>query len=336
MAIRQARKELKKLRIGLSGPSGSGKSYTGLRLGTAIVSSVGGRIVALDSENNSLSLYANKFPFDTFDEPWPDFSPATYVKRIREAERAGASVIIVDSLSHAWMGRGGALEMVDVETSRSKSGNSFTAWRKVTPEHNKLVDALIHCKAHVIATMRSKTDWVMQPGANGKLEPKKVGLQPVQREGLDYEFDFTADLDMENNLIVSKTRFSTLRRAVIHEPGEDLANMILEELRSGAHEAPERAESPAPDAEAGRPEPERSDAQHQLIRSLFTQLRLDVPGREAAFKGIVGRVPTIGQGLRSSEAETLIEALKKRLEERQEPVQISVAAAKSGKVLSQA
>jgi hypothetical protein len=227
-----ATKEKSKARIALIGPSGSGKTYTALSLAAGLGANIG----LIDTENGSASKYADDFKFSTLS--LTEFSPATYVEAIKAAEQAGFDVLIIDSLSHAWMGRGGALEMVDREAAKSTSGNSFAAWRKVTPEHNHLVEALVQCSIHLIVTMRSKTEYVLQANDRGKIEPKKVGMAPVQRDGLEYEFDITADLDLDHNFMVSKTRCRLLDGAVVNKAGFETAQTIKAWLSDGVEPTP--------------------------------------------------------------------------------------------------
>lgn len=224
----KATKSKGKGRIALVGPSGSGKTYTAL----ALASGLGENIALIDTENGTASKYAHKFNFSEL--TLREFSPATYIEAIHAAEQAGFDVLIIDSLSHAWMGKGGALEMVDREAARSTSSNSFAAWRKVTPHHNALVDALVQCSIHLIVTMRSKTEYVLQANDKGKMEPRKVGLAPVQRDGLEYEFDIVADIDLDHNFVVSKTRCEMLDGVVVHKPDARVADTIKAWLSDGA------------------------------------------------------------------------------------------------------
>ena len=150
------------------------------------------------------------------------FSPTDYVNAINAAEQAGYDILIIDSLTHAWSGKNGALELVDKATARLKSGNSFAAWREVTPLHNQMVDAIMASKLHVIATLRSKTEYVMEEDSRGRKVPRKIGMAPIQRDGLEYEFDVVGDMDWENRLIVTKTRCPELAGAVINRPGKSL------------------------------------------------------------------------------------------------------------------
>jgi len=234
----KATKEQIKARIALIGPSGSGKTYTALRLATAL----GDRIAVIDTENNSASLYADEFNFDTL--ALDSVSPQTYVQAIHAAERAGYDVLIIDSLSHAWAGKDGALAMAD-QAAKKYRGNTFAAWRDVTPHHNALVDALIHCQSHLIVAMRSKTEYIIET-EKGKMVPKKVGMAPIQRQGMEYEFDIVGDLDLDHNLVISKTRCKALDGQVITLPGEELGQTILAWLADGAEPPP----APEPTAQS--------------------------------------------------------------------------------------
>lgn len=212
-----------KARVALVGVSGSGKTYTALMIAKAL----GDNIALIDTENGSASKYAGDPGIPEFSTlNLGEFSPQTYVSAIKAAEEAGFDVLIIDSLSHAWSGKGGALEMVDKASKRSQSNNSFAAWREVTPHHNALVDALVQCRCHLIVTMRAKAEFVMQTNERGKVEPRKIGLAPIQRDGLEYEFDVLGDLDLDHTLIISKTRCRTLDRAVISEPNDQLGKTI--------------------------------------------------------------------------------------------------------------
>lgn len=218
------------LRMALVGPSGSGKTYSSLR----IAQGLGTRIAVIDSERGSASKYASDFDFDTL-ELDTSFSPAEYIEAIQAAIHGGYEVLIIDSLSHAWNDKGGILEMHDAVAAQYKRENDFTAWRQVTPEHNKLVDAILRAPLHVLVTLRAKTEYVTEKNEQtGKTEIRKVGLKPIQRDGLEYEFDVVGDLDQFNTLTVAKTRCKALIRATITEPGESLAKTLKDWLTDGA------------------------------------------------------------------------------------------------------
>lgn len=235
MSFVKATKYQAKLRLALCGLAGSGKSYTAQAIATNLIP--GGRVAVIDTERGSASLYADKFQFDVCE--LASFSPMEYVAKIKEAEEAGYDVIVIDSLSHAWSGKDGALAQKDEAAERS--GNSWTAWRKVTPKHDALVDAMLQSKAHVIATMRVKMEHV-QDVVNGKTEIKKVGLASIQREGMDYEFTLVGDLDHTHTLKISKTRIDSIGMGDIFEkPGELFAKKLYTWLMSGSAPVP-RAE----------------------------------------------------------------------------------------------
>lgn len=226
MTFAKASKKKIRLRLALVGPSGSGKTYTALR----IAAGLGKRVCVIDTEAGSASLYADAFAFDVLE--LATFSPETYVRAIEAADAAGYDVIVIDSLTHAWTGKEGALEQVDAAAARSK-GNSYVAWRSVTPMHNALIDAMLHSKAHLIATMRAKTEYVMEEDGRGKKTPRKIGMAPIQRDGMEYEFTLVADLDYDHRFVVSKTRCAALDGAVITKAGEDVASLLLAWLDSG-------------------------------------------------------------------------------------------------------
>ncbi|MFW5942022.1 MAG: ATP-binding protein [Chloroflexota bacterium] len=226
--FRTAVKHEAKLRLAIAGPSGSGKTYTALAVGTALAREAGDRVAVVDTEHGSASKYADIFDFDVvnFDAP---FHPDRFVEAIHMAEDEGYDVIILDSVSHAWNGTGGLLEIVDI-AARKYKGNSYMAWSEGTPIQNRLIESIVGSRIHVIATMRSKQDYVLIE-RNGKQVPQKVGMAPIQRDGFEYEFDLFLEMDVENNAIVSKTRCPALTGAVIREPGAALADTLLEWLQ---------------------------------------------------------------------------------------------------------
>ena len=201
MAFRKAERKQAKLRLAITGPAGSGKTYSAL----LIAFGIGGRIAMIDTENGSGDLYANLGEYDICSLSAP-YDVRRYIQLIHEAEQAGYGTIIIDSLSHAWSGEGGLLDLQSKVAASSKSGNSYTAWRQVTPLHNRLIDAILGSSCHIIATMRSKTEYLQTENERGYKEIRKVGLAPVQREGMDYEFGTVFDLTTNHTATVSKDR----------------------------------------------------------------------------------------------------------------------------------
>ena len=201
MAFRKAQRTQAKLRLAITGPAGSGKTYSALQLAFGL----GGRIAMIDTENGSWDLYSNLGDYDIATMTQP-YDPRKYLQGIHEAEKEGYNIIIIDSLSHAWSGQGGILDIQNKQAESKYRGNSYAAWRDVTPLHNMLVEALLSSPAHIIATMRSKTDYIQVENERGRTEIRKVGLAPVQREGIDYEFGTVFDLSPSHLATVSKDR----------------------------------------------------------------------------------------------------------------------------------
>ncbi len=225
--FKPATREASYARIALSGPSGSGKTYTALALATALSD----RVAVIDTERGSASKYVGLNGW-TFDTTTPDrFSPLSLVELLGEAAGAEYGCVVIDSLSHYWMGVDGMLEQAD---RRARNGNSFSGWKEVRPEERRMIDALVAYPGHIVVTMRSKTEYVIEENERGKKVPRKVGLKPEQREGLEYEFDVVGDLDHDNTLTIVKSRIHTLAKAVIPLPGEDLAVEIRDWLSDGA------------------------------------------------------------------------------------------------------
>lgn len=230
----KAEKHQAKLRMAIDGPSGSGKTYTALVAATALAN--GGKIAVIDTEHSSASLYSDRFAFDV--ATLEDFNPENYIKLIKEAEQAGYSIIVIDSLSHAWEGKGGALDMVEAARIKQRTENSFTAWKDVTPVHRELVDAMLQSKAHIIATMRSKTDYVIeQVVRDGRTinVPKKIGLAPVQRAGMEYEFTIVGEMDLDHNLVITKSRMESLADQVQSKPDVTWFGQVVEWLNAGVN-----------------------------------------------------------------------------------------------------
>jgi hypothetical protein len=224
--FKKAERKQAKLKIALTGPSGSGKTMSSLKLAHGI----GKKIALIDTENHSASLYADHkeidFPFDvlTIDAP---YTITKYIQGIEAAESAGYDVLIIDSLSHAWAADGGLLSKKEALDSRG--GNSFSNWAGITKEHEALKAKLLNCKIHLICTMRSKQDYVLEVNDKGKSAPRKVGLAPIQREGMEYEFTTVFDVGMDHSAATSKDRtglFNGFLEKLNTKHGKDLLNWL--------------------------------------------------------------------------------------------------------------
>lgn len=229
--IHKATRRRAKLRLGMSGPAGSGKTYSALLMAGGL----GGRIGMIDTEHGSGDLYADLLPegYDIL-RLTPPFTPARYIEAIHALEESGVSTIIVDSLTHAWSGEGGSLDRQG--KIADKSGNSWQAWRQVTPEHNALVEALLQSPCHIIATMRAKTEYVQEKDERtGRQVVRKIGLAPIMRDGIEYEFTTFLELDVQHQAYVGKDR-TRLFDGMIFKPGLDIGRQLLEWLETGSDE----------------------------------------------------------------------------------------------------
>jgi len=217
--FKKAVKHESKLRMAIAGPSGSGKTYTAL----SIASGLGENIALIDTEHGSASKYADIFDFDVLEISAP-FHPDKFSDAILAAANAEYDVLIIDSLSHAWNGSGGILEIVN-KVSVKYRGNSYAAWGEATPLQDRLVETIVSAGIHIIGTMRSKQDYILVE-KNGKSVPQKVGMAPVQRDGFEYELDVFAEMDIDHNMIVTKSRCVGLADGVFSKPNGDVSTIL--------------------------------------------------------------------------------------------------------------
>ena len=241
-----------------------------------VAQGLGERIALIDTENRSASLYANEVPFDTL--AIDSFEPEHYTSAIEAAESEGYDVIIIDSLSHAWMGKGGMLEQVD-NAAKANKGNSYVAWRNVTPKHNDLVDAIVRCKAHVIVTLRSKQEYALDKDEKGKATVKKLGMAPIFREGIEFEMTVAGDMNLEHDLVITKTRCPKLSGKAFNKPGKDLAKILKAWLDEGAPE--EQAKPKSDDVSDGKVAG-RVSTMALRLESTLTRDDLEKCGKEIA------------------------------------------------------
>lgn len=194
--IRKAERSSAKLRIGLSGPSGSGKTYTSLLLAHGMANWE--KIGIIDTENGSADLYSQLGPFNvlTLEKP---FSPERYIEAIEALEEAGMEVIIIDSITHEWNGPGGCLEI------QEKLGGRFQDWAQVTPKHSRFIQKILLSKCHILATMRTKTEYSIS-NESGKSKVMKLGSAPITREGFEYEMTLGFEININNMAVSTKDR----------------------------------------------------------------------------------------------------------------------------------
>lgn len=236
MELRKATKQKAKLRIGLAGTSGSGKTYSALKLARGMVKDWS-EICVIDTENGSADLYASLGDYNVITLQAP-FSPERYIEAIHAAESGGMKVIIVDSITHEWDGKGGCLEIVE------SLGGRYQDWSKVTPRHRKFIDAILQSPCHILTTVRRKQDYEMTKDQNGKLKVEKAGLKEITREGFEYELTLSFNLNMHHMADPSKDRTGMFMKAdgssIEFMIDETTGQKLLEWAEAG-NKAPEKA-----------------------------------------------------------------------------------------------
>lgn len=230
--IRKAERRKAKLRLALVGASNSGKTFSALQLAFGI----GGKVGMIDTEHGSGELYADKGDYDVIPIN-PPYTVTKYRESLKAFEQAGYTTIIIDSLSHAWAGEGGLLEQQMALEKSGKYKNSYVSWGEITPQHNKLIEAILASPCHIIATMRAKTEYVLELNDRGKQVPRKMGLGPIQRDGVDFEFTVVMLLDDAHLAKATKDRtelFNDWNERISPVTGA----MLLEWLESGVEPLP--------------------------------------------------------------------------------------------------
>ena len=194
MQLRQSSRIQTKIKLALQGCSGSGKTMSSLLLAYGITNNWN-KIAVIDTENSSADLYAHLGSYNVLS--LNEYTPEKYIEAISICKKAGMEVIIIDSISHCWD------YLLDYHANLQ--GNSFTNWARVTPRQNAFIQKILSSPCHILATMRTKQDYVLNE-KNGKYIPEKVGLKSIQRQDVDYEFTLVFDLDIKHNAVASKDR----------------------------------------------------------------------------------------------------------------------------------
>jgi hypothetical protein len=199
MQLQQTKRHNVKLRLGISGASGFGKTYSALKLAYGMTNNWS-KIAVIDTENASASLYSDLGNYNVLNLNEP-FTPERYIEAIEVCEKANMEVIIIDSVSHEWSGTGGCLQI------HEQLGGRFQDWAKVTPRHQAFIDKVLQSTCHIITTTRRKTDYSMDIGSNGRTKVIKHGTKEITREGYEYELTVNFEIINENHLCkVSKDR----------------------------------------------------------------------------------------------------------------------------------
>jgi len=231
MVLHQAQRRKAKLRIGLAGSSGCGKTYSALLLAHGLCPDWS-KIALIDTENGSGDLYSDLGDYRVLTLAAP-FHPQRFIEAIKTCEDAGMNVIIIDSITHEWNGSGGCLELHDQYTNAMRNPNSYMAWNKVTPLHDKFIQTILQSNCHIITTVRSKTEYILVE-FNGKQRPQKAGMGQVTRDGFEYELTVSLELDQNHNFYISKDRTGLFAQLPSQPISEETGKMLLDWSNSGA------------------------------------------------------------------------------------------------------
>jgi hypothetical protein len=224
----RATRQAVKLKLAVQGPSGSGKTRGALALAQALAE--GGKIAVIDTENGSASLYADRFAFDTIVMHAP-YETGKYETAVKAALGAGYAALVIDSISHQWDGDGGILQRKEAVDARG--GNHFSNWEPFTKEHNKFRALLLEAPIHIVSTMRSKMAYAQEQNGS-KTSIKKLGLQPIQREGFEYEFALVFDVQMDHRAAASKDRTGLFTEGLHDLLDPAVPKALLEWLKTAA------------------------------------------------------------------------------------------------------
>lgn len=248
--IRKAQRKNVKARIALAGVAGSGKTMSALLLAYGLTNNWG-KVGLVDSECGSGELYNGSaveglhltigdYAYVAIEPP---YTVEKYIEALKAMEAYGAEVIIIDSLSHAWAGDGGLLDSQGKLADKTK--NTWAAWRTVTPKHNQLVDNILRSNAHVIVTLRTKANYAQTTDASGKNKIEKLGMAPIQREGVEYEFSIVFDISQDHIASCSKDRTSIFD-GLFFKITPDTGRKYLNWSNSGATPIARAEEQPSP------------------------------------------------------------------------------------------
>ncbi len=298
IAIRPATRQQSKLRLAIFGPSGSGKTMTALRLATGLTRVIPGKIGLIDSELGSSELYADRWPFDVAHVP--DHSTDAYIAHINAFAKAGYDVLIIDSLSHPWEW---LKEWVDTLAQAKYRGNTWAAWNEGTPKQRALIDAILTYPGHIIATMRSKTEWSIDKENSNK--PTRVGLAPQQRPGSEYEWTLLFELSVAHTLTCIKDRSGRFQDLMVTKPDETLGEDVARWLQEGGDPIP------MPEVTLDVSPPAASEMLARIAERLIAGgLTREYAGRRLPFIGwLLQRAVTTITDVTMNEAEALLRRL---------------------------
>lgn len=247
----KAARQAAKLKLAITGPSGSGKTTGALRLARGLVGPKG-RIAVIDTENRSASLFADVTDFDVLNLA-PPFEHSKFSEAITAAETNGYDAVIIDSASHLWEAILAFKDKLD-----RRGGNSYTNWNEAGGKFREVVDCLLASDLHVISCLRSKMEHAIEKDDKGKTTIRKVGMAPIMRDGIEYEFTLVLDLDMQHQAVSSKDRTRMFDGKII-EITEEVGGDLAKWLAGG---------EPVASKPASKSEPKNEDRRPQLLAKI--------------------------------------------------------------------
>lgn len=253
MQLKQSQRQQVKLRLGLSGASGFGKTKSALLLAYGMTQDWS-KIAVIDTENSSASLYSDLGNYNVLDLQAP-YSPERYIQAIELCEKSGIEVIIIDSASHEWNGSGGCLDI------HEKLGGRFQDWANVTPRHQAFINKILQSSCHIVTTTRRKMDYSLDVGSNGKTQVVKHGTKEITRDGFEYELTINFELVNENHLAkASKDRTGLFMNKPEFVITSDTGKQILEWCNSGSKTDPTQSFVPSSTGRNSMPQIDPKDA----------------------------------------------------------------------------
>lgn len=305
MSFKKATKSQSKLRAAIFGASGSGKTYTSLKIAKGFQNVIQSPIAVIDTERGSASKYADKFDFDVLELEKKNIT--NYIDAIKEAQKAQYKILVIDSLSHAWQE---LLEEIDHIAQTKFKGNTWSAWSQGTPKQRSLIDAILNFDGHIIASMRAKTEW--ETNENKKLI--RVGTSPEQGKGIEYEFDFLIEITTDHIATIIKDRSGKFQDKIIKNPDESFGTELIEWLNEGAYIPPKETPKPIEQPKPQVPQKNPSQKETTVIRfnESFTDAILSMNGQRLV--DMTTKILDLSKGFTAQQWGTILHHTRDELE----------------------
>lgn len=315
MSFKKATKSQSKLRAAIFGASGSGKTYTSLKIAKGFQNVIQSPIALIDTERGSASKYADKFDFDVLELEKKNIT--NYIDAIKEAQKAQYKILVIDSLSHAWQE---LLEEIDHIAQTKFKGNTWSAWSQGTPKQRSLIDAILNFDGHIIASMRAKTEW--ETNENKKLI--RVGTSPEQGKGIEYEFDFLIEITTDHIATIIKDRSGKFQDKIIKNPDESFGSELIEWLNEGAYIPPKESPKPIEQPQSQPQAKPKSNADQTIIKfnQSFTDAIVSMNGQRLVDMTV--KILDLSKGFTAQQWGTVLQHTKNELLKLQNQIESSM------------